>query len=161
MTARRQPPADVVAAWTAFAAIGAGLVHAATAGALASAALAVAALGLAGVTLVRGAVPSPKVVAAASAAPVVTWLATRVTGAEPVGTADALVTVLHAAVAALCLVAARASVTDPPAGRGSAAGRLGMLAAGALVMAAVTTPALAATEAGEHARPHGHTATSP
>lgn len=156
MTARRQPPADVVAAWTAFAALGAGLVHAATLGVLA-----VPALGVALVTLVRGAVPVPRVVGVGSAVLVAAWAVTRFTGAEPVGTADALVTVLHGAVAVLCLVAARSRRAEPTAGRGSAVGRLGLLATGALVMAAVTTPALAATEAGEHARPHGHATTSP
>jgi hypothetical protein len=98
------------------------------------------------------------------------WMATRTVGlpvgpeqwtAEAVGTADTLCAVLEAMVVVLLLAASRVPRDAAPP-RLTPGARLALMGAGALVMAAITTPALAATESGEHAHPHGtHGETAP
>jgi hypothetical protein len=113
--------------------------------------------------LAREAKPFPRVVAGLNAAIILLWATTRTVGlpvgpqpwtAEPFGTAD----VLSAALETVVVVLLVAAVSSPRAMRTTTtlSGRqLALLAVGALVMATVTTPALAATDAGQHAHPMG------
>ena len=80
--------------------------------------------------------------------------------AEAVGIADALSVALEAVVVVLLLAATRVP-RDADAPQLAAGARLALLGAGALAMAAITTPALAATESGEHAHPHGDRTATP
>ena len=169
-------PRDVVRVWAAFAGLGAGLVHAATVGprltesVVAGVILVVlmaAQLGWALLVLSRGAVPLPRLSVAVSLGLVVLWAGTRATGLAPVGLADVVAAGLHLSVAWLVMADLRATADDAragagadavPDGRSAGAGagrRFALLFAGALLASAVTTPALAASEAGQHAVPHG------
>jgi hypothetical protein len=157
-----------------LAALGAGLVllaQAAGAGGVTQPALAVvgiAALGWGVLALRAGRVLAPAVVLGVAAASLVG------AGAVVASGAAAMTDVPPAALAAACVfivvVALAAGVTlrrrrreDPArASRSGGSSRAGSdraavlgLLAGAALVAALTTPALAATEAGEHAVPHG------
>jgi len=167
-------PRDVVRVWAAFAGLGAGLVHAAAAGprlaeSVAAGVLLVvlmaAQLGWALLVLARGLVPLPRLSVAVSLGLVLLWAGTRATGLAPVGLADVVAAGLHLSVAWLVMADLRATADDARAAVGAAAApearsagagrRFALLFAGALLASAVTTPALAASEAGQHAVPHG------
>ncbi|MGH8893129.1 MAG: hypothetical protein ACRDWY_07455 [Actinomycetes bacterium] len=163
---------DVARCWAGFALLGAGLIHLAVVrehlaeSALHGAFFVVVGAGQLGVALVavaRGRMPAPGIVVAAQLGVVALWAASRTTGLpvgpqpwapEPVGTADVLAVSLE-----LLAVAAVLVLTLPARRRLGTAVRparwLAMVGAGALVVASLTTPALASTEAGEHAKEHG------
>ncbi|MDQ1641104.1 MAG: hypothetical protein QOJ90_455 [Actinomycetota bacterium] len=171
---------DVARCWAGFASLGAGLVHVAVVrehfseywlfGAFFAALAAVQlAWGLA--ALARPTVPAPRLINGLTVGVILLWLVSRSTGLplgpdpwtpEPFGRADLLCTVLEVAMVLLVLVAVRrrspGTVGRSAEVAGSAAtgsARLvALLGAGALVVAAVATPAMAATEAGAHAHPH-------
>ena len=160
--------------WLAFAAICTGIIHAALAATaplplaplLALLGLAELAWGVLAIT--RDRIPAPVAVLAAALAPIAAWGA-LVLAAAAGGARDLLepLPLLPMAVAAtfelfVALVVgrhvragARRAIPDspqqPPAGR-----YLVALITGALASAALVTPALAATDAGEGALPHGH-----
>jgi hypothetical protein len=162
---------DVARCWAGFASLGAGLVHLAVVREhfdeyalygvffLVSGVLQI---GWAMVALARDRMPIPRLVAAAQVAMVVLWGVTRTVGLpigpevwtpEPVGRADVLCSVLELVAAAAIAIWIWLTRTDD---RPVRAGRyLVLVGAGALVVAFLTTPALAATDAGGQARPHG------
>lgn len=102
-------------------------------------------------------------VVTAQVAVVTLWAASRTLGLpvgpgawtpEAVGTADPLAVGLELVCVVAVLAAARAGVS--PQTRTVRSGRyLAAVGGGALLVATLTTPALASTGAGEHARPHG------
>jgi hypothetical protein len=164
--------AGVARCWAGFASLGAGLVHAAVVpehwvewtgfGAF-FAVVAAGQLGWGLLALGRDRLPLCRLVAAANVALIVLWAVTRTIGLpvgpdrwtpEAVGAADLGSVALEAIVVVAVAVAAWSGrmVTAP---RTSGGRVLAGLAAGALVVGLVTTPALAATSAGEHAHPHG------
>ena len=160
--------------WLAFAAICTGIIHAALA-ATAPLPLAVllAALGLAELAwgvlaITHDRILAPVAVLTAALAPIAGW-GVLVLAAAAGGAGDLLepLPLLPMAVAAafelfVALVigrrvreGARTAIADSP--KPVPAGRfLAALMAGALASAALVTPALAATDAGEGALPHGH-----
>lgn len=163
--------------WAGFASLGAGLVHVAAfrehldhwlpAG-IFFAVTAFVQLGWGLAALARDRAPFPRTFIALNTGVVALWAVTRTTGlpigpeagtAEPVGTADGLCMVLQGLIVMSLLVAARTAA--PPVARTTDTGRprpgrfLVGLAAGAVVMSALATPAMAATEAGKYARSHG------
>jgi hypothetical protein len=157
--------------WLAFAAIGTGLIHLALViGSPLPLGLVLAVFGLAefgwGVlTFARETLVLPRVALVVAVVPVVAWTLLLVTSSvsETPGIAASLGFLPLAvaslfelfAVAVLGTYLRRHRATDaPPAPPGVARYLLG-LAAGALVVAALTTPALAATGAGGLAVPHG------
>ena len=169
---------DVARCWAGFASLGAGLVHLAVVRehlaewwvyGVFFAAIGMLQILWAMVALACDTAPSPRAIAGVNAGVIVLWVLTRTVGlpvgpepwtAEAVGTADTLCAVLEAVVVVL-LVAATRVPREADVPRLSPGGRLALMGAGALVMAAITTPALAATESGEHAHPHGaHTDTA-
>ena len=157
--------------WLAFAAIGSGLIHLAlVVGSPLGLGIVLALLGLVefgwGVlTFARESVALPRTVLAGALAPVLVWalLLVSATISETPAVAEAL-PLLPLGIAALfeLFIAATIAIHLRRAGKSDAAptapgvGRylLG-LALGALVVAALTTPALAATDAGTYAVPHG------
>ncbi len=160
--------------WLAFAAICTGIIHAALA-ATAPLPLAVllAALGLAelawGVlTFTRDRIHAPVAVLAAALAPIAGWgvlvLAAAAGGAGdlleplpllPMAAAAAFELFVAFGIGRHVRAGARAAIADSP--RPLSAGRfLLALMAGGLASAALVTPALAATDAGAGALPHGH-----
>jgi hypothetical protein len=149
--------------WAALGALGFGLVASGTgaghlehhlAVGVALAAAGIAAIGWA-VLALRGPAPAPR---AAVAALLVTGPATLLS-APLTGTATtaaegaALVLALGAAI--LLALGRRAAGAPGRLHRLGGAGQAGVLALGALLVALVTVPGLAATEAGAHAIPHG------
>jgi hypothetical protein len=160
----------VARCWAGFASLGAGLVHAAVvsehwsyslAHGLFFGLVAAAQLGWGVAALARDRLVLPRVVLAANLAVVALWGVTRTVGLpfgpdaghpEGVGAADLgavalqLLVVTAVAVSRWGVVRARA---------GSTGGLLTGLAGGALVVGLITTPALAATDAGAHAHHHG------
>jgi hypothetical protein len=165
---------DVVRCWAGFASLGAGLVHLAVVHehlaewwvygvffAVVGAAQLAFGLGALG----RDRAPLARQVACANLALVALWAVTRTTGLpvgpqrwtpEPVGRPDLLSVALEVATVLALAVLARAG--DRPLSRrppASASRYVALLFAGALAVSAMTTPALAATEAGGHAHPHG------
>jgi len=168
---------DVARCWAGFASLGAGLVHLAVVrehlaewwlfGAF-FIGIGVFQIVWALLALGRDRAPFPRVVAALNAGVIALWVITRTVGLpvgperwtpEAVGMADVVCAVLQAIVVVLLVAAVRVprKGRTPPLAAGA---RLALLGIGALAMAAVTTPALAATEAGEHAHPHGEHAPS-
>jgi hypothetical protein len=162
----------VARCWAGFASLGAGLVHFAVVHehfqewwlfGVFFLIVGVLQIGWAMLALARDTVPIPRLTAAASVAILVLWVVSRTSGipvgpepwaAEPWGTADILCAVLEAVVVVLLLVILR-SRTPATTNRKLTRTQLVLLAVGALVMAAITTPALAATQAGEEAHPMG------
>lgn len=170
--------ADVARCWAGFASLGAGLVHLAVVQehlaewwlygaffAVVGAAQILWGLG----ALARDRAPLLRLVAAGNIALVALWAITRTVGlpigpepwtAEAAGRADVLCVVLEiGTVLALAATArthsrrARATAV-PMTHRGLGAGRfVALMFAGALAVSAITTPALAATESGQHS--HG------
>jgi hypothetical protein len=162
----------VARCWAGFASLGAGLVHAAVVGehpaveAVFFAVLAAGQLGWGVAALARDRAPVPRWVAGATVAVIALWVLSRTVGlgavdlgaaglgaVESVGAADLGAAVLEVLVL-VSLASARWGALR--ARRASAPVLLGGLAAGALLVGAVTTPALAGTTAGAHAMPHGH-----
>lgn len=164
--------------WAGFASLGAGLVHLAVIGehldhwlmaGVFFAVLGAAQVGWGVAALARDAAPVPRAVLAVNLGALAVWAVSRTTGlpvgpeagtAEAVGRADVLCVALHLLVLASLAVAMRRSGRARPAPQDGPqrvrAGRgLVALGVGALMVSALTTPALAATEPGEHARPHG------
>jgi hypothetical protein len=163
---------DVARCWAGFASLGAGLVHAAvirehwSEWAVYGVFFAVVAAGQLGwglAALARDRAPFPRLVAAANLAVIALWAVTRTVGLpvgpgagvpEAVGAADLGAVGLQVVVVAAVAVSSLGVFGVP---RASKAGLLAGLAAGALVVGLITTPALAGTPAGEHAHPHGAT----
>jgi hypothetical protein len=116
-----------------------------------------------GLTSLARRVPAPRLVVAGQLAVLVLWGLSRTVGlpfppqawtAEAVGRPDLLAAALGVVAVTSILVGRRASAGVRR--RNLRPGRyLAALGAGAVLVAGLTTPALAATEAGEHARPHG------
>jgi hypothetical protein len=171
--ARTRGPAmaQIRRTWLAFAAIGVGVIHLAlVVGAPPVLGALVAALGVAEVswgvaTMVRDQLVTPRIAAAVAVAPVVAWslvmIASTILGLPGLSSvlplapvAIALVFELYAA-AAIAAHLRRSSDTGgaqpatPPVGR-----YLVGVGAGALLLGALVTPAIAATEAGRFAQPH-------
>ena len=171
---------DVARCWAGFASFGAGLVHIAVVGEHFAVSLShgifFAVLGLAQVgwalwALSRTSVPIPRITAGASVAVIALWAVSRTVSIsvgpltlvrEPAGTPDLIAVALQTALIACILVAMpwRATVqsmaNEPrPASSAATARLVGLLAAGALAVSGVATPAMAATAAGEHAHGHG------
>jgi hypothetical protein len=161
---------DVARCWAGFASLGAGLVHAAvirdhwSEWAVYGVFFAVVAAGQLGwglAALARDRAPFTRWVAAANLAVIALWALTRTAGLpfgpdaghpEGVGAADLGAVALQAVVVAATAAGALGVLGVP---RASKTGLLAGLAGGALLVAAITTPALAATSAGEHAHAHG------
>ncbi|MGZ4593516.1 MAG: hypothetical protein ACXV3C_06595 [Actinomycetes bacterium] len=170
---------DVARCWAGFASLGAGLVHLAVVDehlaewivfGLFFAAVGAAQLLWALAAIARDRAPWLRGVVAANLGLVALWAVTRTSGLpigpepftpEPVGRADVLSVVLELGTVLALVFAARsarsgaaASVdTVPPR---AAARFVALLFAGALAVSAITTPALAATPAGQDAHPHFH-----
>jgi hypothetical protein len=143
--------ADVARCWAGLASLGAALVSIALAREQVGAAwttfavlllLAAGQLAWALAALARDRLPLPGLAVAVNALAAVALAS----GTAPIGAAVLPLVVIAA------VVVARAR-RDGPARR-SAAGYLGAVGVAGMLVAAVTTPVLAATEAGEHARPH-------
>lgn len=170
--------ADLARCWAGFASLGAGLIHIAVVRehlvetpflgvsfivvGLAQVAWAVWALS-------RSTVPAPRVTAAVTLGMIAMWAMSRTVGLslnpltatpEPVGVADVLCVVLEVALIACVLVAAPRSARQPvdsgqrDSRSAGPARSVALLAAGALAVSALATPAMAATSAGEHVRSH-------
>lgn len=149
--------------WSALGALGFGLVanglgaghlehHLAVGVALAVAGL--AAMGWA-VLALRGPAPAPRVaVAGLLVAGPAALLSSPLTGTVATA-AEAAALVLALGSAILLALGTRAAGAPGRPHRLGGAGQAGVLAAGALLVALVTVPGLAATEAGAHAVPHG------
>jgi hypothetical protein len=162
----------VARCWAGFASLGAGLIHLAVVHehlaewwvfGVFFAVVGALQIGWAMLALARDTVPIPRLVAGATAAILVLWVVSRSTGLpvgpepwtpEAVGTADVLCGVLEAAVVVLLVAVLRSGEPAATAQRLTRT-QLVLLTVGALAMAAITTPALAATDAGEHAHPMG------
>lgn len=166
--------ADVARCWAGFASFGAGLIHIAVVREHLAESLSqgifFAVVGLAQVAwafwaLTRSTVPFPRITAGATLGLIALWGVSRTIGLsldpltavrEPVGVADVLCVVLEAALIGCVFVAAPRAAqapveADPWMGRSATRGRgLALLAAGALAVSALATPAMAATSAGEH-----------
>ncbi len=167
---------DVAQAWAAFASLGAGLVHLSVVrehaehwwahGAfLLIAGFVQVAWAVAALCLPRA--PFRRLFSVFTLGLVLTWVVSRTAGlpfgpdagaAEPVGVSDGLAALLEIGVLAALVLSrwrgwARDLVRDPAHGRHAAA-VVALLFAGALGVSALTVPALAASDAGEHAH-HG------
>jgi hypothetical protein len=163
---------DTARYWAGFASLGAGLIHLGVVqehmaewwlyGVFFIAAAAVQIVwAMAALALARP--PVPRLIAALNAAFILLWLVTRTTGI-PVGPergipeaftiADVICAVLEGLV--VLLIVATVRIPRPVTSARNASGRqLVLMGIGALIVASLTTQALAATDAGEHARPHG------
>jgi hypothetical protein len=159
--------ADVARCWAGFASLGAGLIHLAVVqehfdewwlyGTF-FLAVGIAQIVWAVVALAKDAPPWRLLTAWCNLAAVVLWAVTRTTGlpigpepgqAEAVGRADVLCCVLELVVfGALMVVPWLAARDEGSAGRRRVGTFVALMFAGALVSAAITTPALAATPAG-------------
>ena len=154
----------VVRAWLGFFALGAGLIHLALViGSPLAVGIPLVLVGIAefawGVfAFTAAAVPFPRTARIAAVIPILGWVLLLVAiGPESVPGIRVLpmlaASVLDLAVAITITVLLRRAAGESPPMR---SGRyLIGLGAGALVVAALTTPALAATEAGDAAQPHG------
>lgn len=161
----------ITRSWLAFAAIGAGLIHVALViGSPLPLGIVLAVLGLTefgwGVlTFARESVALPRVALVVALVPVLAWgllLVTSSVAEMPAIAASfgflplAIASLFELFAAAVLGMHLRRVTAGDPAPRtpGVAKYLLG-IAAGGLVVAALTTPALAATSAGDAARPHG------
>jgi hypothetical protein len=160
--------------WLAFAAICTGLIHAALAAtaplplAVLLAVLGIAELAWGVLTIIRDRIAAPAAVLIGALAPVAAWGVLVLTAAAggarelleplpllPMSAAAAFELFVALVVGRRLRGGARAVIADSPAP--IPAGRfLLALFAGALASAALVTPALAATHAGDGALPHGH-----
>lgn len=151
----------VARSWAAFTALGAGLVL------IALGAEHVAAHTVVGVTLLafglaelgwslaalRGPVPVPRTALGVLLVGGAGWVVLA-PGVVGVGTADVAAAGLQLLGAVLVAIASRTSA-HVPVPETHPVRRLGLMAVGALAVAALTVPGLASTEAGAHAQPHG------
>jgi hypothetical protein len=163
--------ADVARCWAGFASLGAGLVHLAVVQehlaewwvyGVFFAVVGAAQIGWSLGALARVRAPLPWLVGAGNLALVALWAVTRTVGLpigpepwtpEAAGRADVFCVVLEIATVLALVVAARPAARTATAARPSsrAAGRfVALMFVGALGVSALTTPALAATEAGQH-----------
>ncbi len=170
---------DVARCWAGFASFGAGLVHVAVvrehlevsvSHGVFFALVGLAQVGWALLALRGPAVPWPRTTVAVTLALIALWAVSRAIGLpfglggkEPVGTADVLAVVLEVGLILSVALAVRSGVMVTPDGPEqtarpalASARFVTLLAAGALAVSAVATPAMAATMAGDHAHPHGH-----
>lgn len=149
--------------WTGCLALGAGLIHLAlVTGAPWPLATGAVAVGLVEVlwgvaTFARSAPPAPRAMLIAALLPGIAWLALLVTGdrhlpAYPLATATAL----ELALAVVLAVRMRRGPRPDAVSDGRPVRLLLGVAAGAVLLALVTTPALAATDAGSLAPAHDH-----
>ncbi|MEP6759778.1 MAG: hypothetical protein ABJA93_00240 [Sporichthyaceae bacterium] len=169
---------DVARCWAGFASFGAGLIHIAVvrehlaespAQGIFFAVVGLAQVGWAFWALSRSTVPFPRITAGATLGLIALWGVSRTIGLsldpltsvrEPVGVADVLCVVLEAALIGCVLVAAPRAArvpveADQRESRSATSARgLALLAAGALAVSALATPAMAATSAGQHAHNH-------
>jgi hypothetical protein len=159
---------QITRTWLAFTAIGAGLIHLALVISsplpigLVLAALGISEFGWGLLTLLRDSPVAPRVVIAVALVPFITW-ALAVVAAVALSVPALATTVpvmplaaasgfeIFVAVALTRYLRRGVRVGSPP----SAVRYLGAVLAGALVVGFVTTPALAATTAGQFAHPHG------
>lgn len=150
--------------WAALGALGLGLVasgigaghleHHLPVG-VALALLGLAAIGW-GVLALRGPAPMPRAAAGAALAAGPAVLLSSPLTATATTAAQAAALVLALAVGILLALGRRAATGPGPRRRApGGAGQAGVLALGALLVALVTVPGLAATDAGAHAVPHG------
>ncbi|MCU1405264.1 MAG: hypothetical protein JWQ43_1567 [Glaciihabitans sp.] len=161
----------VTRTWLAFAALGTGMIHLALVIssplpiAIVLVLIGVAEIGWGVLTFVRDRIARPRLVLVAAVAPIVLWaavvLAAAATGTAAVGadlgfSALAIAAVLELFVAGVLAVQLRRGINFAAPSRTPPAGRylLGLVLGG-LAVASLTTPALAATEAGLYAQPHG------
>jgi hypothetical protein len=166
---------DVARCWAGFASFGAGLVHLAVVREHFSEywlfGVFFTVLGLAQIAWALGAfarptVPLPQLTGVVTFGVLVLWVVARTTGlpigpepwtAEAFGRADVLCAVLEIALLACLLVATR-EVRRPEdraeVSPAAPARFVGLVIAGALAVSALATPAMAATETGEHAHAH-------
>jgi hypothetical protein len=147
---------DVARCWAGLASLGAGLVSVAIAREQVGSSWAAFAvvLGVAGyqlawalAALARPALPLPRLTVALNVVVATAWVL------QPSG--GLLSPVLELMVVATVLGAGAAGTAPARRVWRSAGGYLAAVGVGGLVVAAVATPAMAATEAGQHARPHG------
>ena len=161
---------DVARCWAGFASLGAGLVHAAVIRdhwsewvvyGVFFAVVTAGQLGWGLAALARDRAPFARWVAAANLAVIALWGITRTVGLpfgpdagspEAVGSADLGAVALQVVVVTALAVGTLGVLGVP---RASKTGLLAGLAAGALLVGLITTPALAGTTAGAHAHPHG------
>lgn len=160
----------VVRAWLGFLALGAGLIHIALVlGSALPVAIPLLVIGIAEfswgvVAFTAPTLPIPAVARIGALVPILGWVVLLVVGPALVSPSLAVgVRILPILVASLLDIAIAVGITvvlrrqardaaEPPIAPGR---YLLALGAGALVVAALTTPALAATEAGDVAVPHG------
>jgi len=155
----------VLRAWLGFFALGAGLIHLALViGSPPALGVPLVLIGIAEfawgvITFTAAAVPFARVARIAAVVPILGWVALLLVsgsaGVPGIRVLPMLVaSLLDLAVAIVITVVLRRGDAAPARPLRSGPYLLG-LAAGALVVAALTTPALAATEAGDLATPHG------
>lgn len=162
---------QITRTWLGFAAIGAGLVHLALViGSPLPIAVVVLLLGLTEIawgviTFARDSIPAPRVASAVAITPLLAWILLVVVATMRDAAWLASLPVLPMAIAsvfelfavavlALHLRQARNAADPVPAPPRPGRYLVGLMA-GALLVGALTTPALAATEAGRFAQPHG------
>jgi len=165
---------DVARCWAGFASFGAGLVHVAVVNehlreyrlfGIFFAVLGIAQILWGVAAFARPTVPFPQLTGAVTLGVLALWMVSRTVGlpigpepwtAEAAARPDVLCAVLEVALL-LCLVAAAPRRSPEPAVDGGSRGAIryvSLLFAGALAVSAVATPAMAASESGEHAEPH-------
>lgn len=168
--------ADVARCWAGFASIGAGLIHLAVTQdhfeewwlyGLFFLSVGGTQIGWAVLALEQDRPPIPRLTAAANLAVVVLWAVTRTSGLpvgpepwtpEPLGRADLLASVLEVVVAGALMAAIWLAAADrrrPPDRRPKTWQLVTLMFAGAVAVAALTTPALADTPLGGGGG-HGH-----
>ena len=168
---------DVARCWAGFASFGAGLVHVAVvrehldeslSHGVFFAVVGLAQIGWALWALSAAAVPRPRSTVYATVALIALWAVSRTVGLpfslggkEPVGRADVLAVALEVGLVLCVALAARSSATARRDGAElnprpalTSVRFVSLLAAGALAVSAVATPAMAATMAGDHAHSH-------
>lgn len=171
--------------WLAFAALGAGMIHVAVGAsapfplAVLLVGFGLAELGWGVAALSLGRLPAPRAVTGAALIPVLTWGATASLGSglgvssEAIGLplySMAIASLFNLYLAVVMTVHQRRSAAEPvlsaaggasPARAGTAPGAasgwrfLAALTVGGMLFSGLTTPALAATDAGQLAVPHG------
>lgn len=152
----------VARSWVAFAAVGAGLVHLALAVSappvvgILFAAVGVAEFGWGVLVVFDGRFLAPRIAVIAVLAPIALWIAALVTALDPGAFRPfplAVATLLELFIAVAIGLALRRA--KPPGKAPSTARFVVGLAAGALVIGALTAPALGATQAGQFVAPAG------
>ena len=182
-TARGFGRTDVARCWAGFASFGAGLIHIAVVRehfaeswpqGVFFTAVGLAQVGWALLAMHRPDVPIPRLTGVATLGLIALWGVSRTVGLsldplrsvpEPVGRADLLAVLLEVALI-LCILAAVPRPTSLPrtpeatpsttSSAASSARFVALLAAGALAVSVIATPAMAATKAGQYAHGHGH-----